>query len=195
MSLSAEAKKYVVKVIDNDELMAIDTCTSVMRGVMDFLGVGTATNVTDFNPAQDGLYSLVLNFGADINQPDHAYGWEHGIVLQNIGGDIVLYQGWVSSFTLGDWLLCKGTASTTPAIAYSPLEGRYSAGNMRTWQSMLKNLGGLVGDPRAFGATCEFLFGPKPNGTLTLQLADAVRRKAPLRFHWKYKALKPVDEV
>jgi hypothetical protein len=196
MYISAASNAYVKKVLNNNNLMAIDTCTAAMQGVMAFLGQGVAVAIAEFNPAQDGMYSLTLNFCDDINTPGHIAGWEHGIALQKIGGDLVLYQGWVGKFTLGDWLLTAHNVCAYPAVEYSPLHAKCSESAMKTWLGMLLQLGKLAtGNFIAFKATVEFVFGPPSDGAGTMQLNYAGGRGAALRYHWKYAPLKAIGTV
>lgn len=197
MYLSAQSNAYLKKVLLNDELMQQGACTGAMRAVMDHLGRGPGVAVNDFNPAQDGMYSVVLNFGGDINTPEHDMGgWEHGLALQKLGEEIVLYQAWVGVFTLGDWLLTAQNVSALPSAPYSPLHAKCSEAGMKTWLGMLKQLGGLAkGNFVAFKATCDFLFGPPTGHVGTMQLNLAGQRNSPLRYHWKYAPMKAIADV
>ena len=197
MYISKESKAYLDKVVGNDQLTAIDTCTAVMQGVMEFLGTGATTVLTDFNPSLDGIYSLTLNFGGDIRTPEHKLGgWEHGIALQKIGDDLVLYQGWVGAFTLSDWLTAAANVSGYPSVSYSPLHAKCSREGMKTWLNMLRSLASsATGDALPFKATVEFLFGPATTPVGDIQLGDATRSRSKLQYHWKHRALKPIDQV
>lgn len=195
MSLSMESHGYVNKVLANDDLMHAGTCTGAMQAIMEFLGRGRPAPVAEFNPAREGLYSLTLNFGGDIRTAEHdPAGWEHGIALQNLGDDLVLYQAWVGSFTLGDWLLLAPNVSALLAAEYSPLHHKCSGASMKTWLNMLHQLGGLAaGRFDGFKSACELLFGPPtgPVGNMQLQRANG----RALRYHWKYAEAKPVAEL
>jgi hypothetical protein len=197
MYISAASIAYVEKVLNNNNLMAIGTCTEAMQGVMAFLGQGVAVPIAEFNAAQDGMYSLTLNFCGDINTSEHIPGfWEHGIALQKIGGDLVLYQAWVGSFTLGDWLLAAHNVCAYPAVAYSPLHANCSESAMKNWLGMLLTLGKLAtGNFAAFKATVQFVFGPPSDGTAHLQLITAAGQKRALRYHWKHAPLKAIGAV
>ena len=193
MYITRESFGYLKRVMVNNDLLAGDACTVTMQAVMDFLGTGPSNPVPAFNPALDGIYSLTLNFGGDINTPHHeAAGWEHGIAIQKIGDDLVLYQSWVNSFTLGDWLFARGQAGAFASIACSPMHGQCSAPAMRNWLSMLQGLHMVVGNEFLFNRTVEQLFGPAPTAVQGVQLGAVRNNGTALRYHWKHRHLKPL---
>lgn len=192
MYIGKESKAYLDKVVQNNALMGSDVCTGAMQGVMKFLGSGAPTAVADFNSARNGLYSLVINFGGDINTKDHKAGWEHGMAIQKIGDDLVLYQAWVLKFSLSDWLLSDGAVGKYQANSFGPMHAKSSSEAMKEWILRVRNLGALAADAGAFCAAAEALFGPPAGGVGLMQVRSA---SAPLRYHWKYCALKAIDEI
>jgi hypothetical protein len=151
--LSSRSLEYVHAVMSKPALMNSDTCTTVMQGVMKLLGTGPVTVLHD-GPAtkgqlplkldRDGVYSLALNFGPDIHQPGHnTAGWEHGMVLQKSGNDVVLYQAWVGQYTLREWM--EGTdAVSEMALGRSPKNANNLNLRMQTWLNMTNQLGELI---------------------------------------------------
>jgi hypothetical protein len=196
MYISRQSKAYLEKVIGNDQLMSNGACTAAMQGVMVFLGTGATVKVANFNSAGDGIYGLTLNFGGDIHSAGHEVGgWEHGLAIQKKGSELVLYQAWVGSFTLSDWLLLTGGVRTYPSAPYSPMHAQCSAQGMDQWMKMLDSLGGQVSDVERFKGTTQFLFGPATEAVGAMQLASARSAGKALNYHWRYRALKPIDQV
>jgi hypothetical protein len=112
-------------VLDDETLLANDICTAVMQGVVKRLcGVEYRTNTkycSAINESSaDGLYTVVLNFGQDINTDGPMQAWEHGLTFQKVGNEMILYQGWVSIFNLRQWLTGTSIGICSPMLGYSP---------------------------------------------------------------------------
>ncbi|RON50524.1 hypothetical protein BK666_05190 [Pseudomonas frederiksbergensis] len=133
-----------IKAVHSDEqLLKNDVCTGVMQEVVKVLCAREYTNNPDYcepvSPrSMDGIYTVVLNFGADIRTEEHTQGWEHGMAFQKIGHDIVLYQGWVSKFSLGDWLTGEPLGVCHPMREYSPAQT--VGNNINTFIEKIKGL-------------------------------------------------------
>lgn len=197
--LSAASNDRIERVANREKLMSNDTCTAVMSGVIKLLGVEKFAVVKAFDGSgPDGLYSLVANFGGDIHTAQHdAAGWEHGMVFQKCGGEVVFYQGWVGTFTLRDWLLLTPKCMSLASSKYSPrhpsfhpsIMGDYFrqlAGLQTLWDNTVKH----DMDVSIFLAATEFVFGPK-SSLCAMQLGAAKVKGARLNFHWKHHAFKP----
>lgn len=197
VALSKASNAKIDAVLAKPDLLRIDTCTGAMQGILDLLGTGSDTEKKSFDPKKDadGLYRLVLNFGADINTKDHdGFGWEHGMVFQKIGGEVVYYQAWVSEFSLEDWLLLKPRALCLQSAKYAPRHPSFHPGLMEEfftylyglrdeWNKIVKyEMNGQLFSP--FAAR---LFGPDSE---VMQLEIARKRGSELQYHWRYTPFK-----
>ncbi|HWM92762.1 MAG TPA: hypothetical protein VN493_18505 [Thermoanaerobaculia bacterium] len=196
--LRRESNEKIDRVLAAPELLRIDTCTAAMREIMLLLGTGIGTAVDGLQgTSPDGLYRLVVNFGGDINTNEHNLGgWEHGMVFQKVGNEVVYYQAWVGSFTLEEWLLLKPRALCLSSAIYSPRHPSFHPQLMdqffrgladlpRQWDAVVER--GM--DVAVFSMATAYLFGPEST-VGTMQLRTSQSAKARLRYHWRYAAFR-----
>jgi hypothetical protein len=178
--------------LSKKKLLDVDTCTTVMQKTVkklcgvDYKSVPESENAISSNSA-DGLYTLVLNFGSDINTGGEMQLWEHGLAFQKIGHEIVLYQGWVGKFTLDAWLSGNSIGTCHPMLLYSPAN---CVGNaIEVFINKIKELGAALKECKTDKAFVETLCAPfieDPSDRSIRILLMKGKGLGELKYHWKY---------
>jgi len=206
MKLSDNAKSYIAYV-KKSSAASCDQCTDCARQVIDLLGKGSATgrgddvqqyllsNLKNAVSIQDGLYNLTISIG-------DGQIWQHGLVLQKSGYDLFIYQGWVSHYTLGQWLDATGGDQPqnhkTSFRMFSPGSAEFTVpDSMIQWLSGLYDLKTWYDGKRpqsGFEDLLCLLFGVTTSSK-EQAVTKLVYGKYPLTFSWRYAMLKALDDL
>jgi hypothetical protein len=191
-------------VLDDEALLDNDICTGVMQGVVKRLcGVEYKINTTYCaainERSADGLYTVVLNFGQDINTDGPIQTWEHGLTLQKIGNETILYQGWVSIFKLRQWLTGSGIGICFPMQEYSPVQG--VGNNINNFIKKINDLQANLSNSATSEEFAQILCAPfmmYDNNAKECKLAKLLfHQRDQFKCHWKYfhfQGEKPVEK-
>jgi hypothetical protein len=189
MPLDADTLAWLDRVALTPGLLDNDTCTTVAREILAELGSGpeealthqeAMTRLHDWARAEDGLYNLTMSGTSTRNL-------QHGLVLLKKGQNLLLLQGWVGSFTLGQWLDGRIAGDGDACFqTYSPRWAEQGTPNMRTWLRVLQDLPAIFASgPDAFAAACLVLFG----ATLSHMERMNVRPDYWITLDWKFRRL------
>jgi hypothetical protein len=180
-------------ILSKDKLLKVDTCTTVMQRVVKKLCGVDYTTATESENAialdlADGVYTLVLNFGKDINSGGDIQFWEHGLAFQKIGHEIILYQGWVEKFTLSAWLTGTSIGTCHRMLPYSPANCIGNA--IETFIQQIKDLGAALERCRDNEEFIKTLYTPfmeyRSTDRETRILLMRGTGLGKLKYHWKY---------
>jgi len=198
--LSKESNKKIDILLGEPDLLRADACTGVMNEIMTLLGMGEGTKIKSFDHKKDpdGLYRLVVNFGSDISdKANWTFGWEHGMVFQKIGNEVVFYQAWVGNFSLEDWLMLTPRALCLASAKYAPRHPSFRPSLMDEFFIYLFELSKfwklvLSGKPlEIFTAPVEMVFGPDCSKRVdAMTLNQAIKMGKELQYHWRYTPFK-----
>lgn len=190
---TAETREKINLILKKDRLLKTDTCTTVMQKIVKTLcGVEYISNPQKGTPitpfSADGVYTLVLNFGADLGNGNTPQLWEHGMAFQKTGKEIILYQGWVGKFTLGDWLEGKSIGVCHPMLSYSPANsiGNHIENFIQKLDELQNSLNSCKDNVQFAKSLCELFMSTSDAKKDCAVLAMARQTLGELQFHWKY---------
>ncbi|MBN8470035.1 hypothetical protein JYJ95_26285 [Corallococcus exiguus] len=94
---------------------------------------GSDSFITALNAVDDAVFKLTLFYVNRLN-------WSHHLAVAKIDGDVMIFQGWVTKFSLEEWLDGSRRCAGKAAMRYSPGNRDYRPEYAAEWLRMLVEL-------------------------------------------------------